>query len=789
MNKYAVIMALLLLFSLTGRAKVKTTVWENPSTEYGSHYGNGNFLLDLDVSKVELKTDETMVHITARLRQAETDYAFQLTGDTYLKVGEKRFYRVLIDPKETKEKGLYELAIHFPPLPKGTKAFDFFASNNQETYQIKGIKPAEERWKQLFPSYWSDKQGNWKIAFLDDCAIYQCKFWDYRQCSVNQKTGEADIVMQNGNDIVKVSIGKNKKGIRTIQMGNQKEELAMITSRYMPDYPTKDMRTDFVDTDYKTDTVTLIGWIKDMPDFMKPQNTFGICHGNIYTDNEETVNADLDEKGRFMIKIPLLNSSELLCDWNRCNFYTMLEPGKTYFLLYDYKEGRRYFMGDDCRLQNELIKYPPCWDSNNFYIGLEGAGHASDEELEQYMTSVDSLLKVQTAQLDAFCEHHPTLSSRYRIFSKGNMLTNHAQSFGQARFRMRNFMLSDNARRYAHDTFWTKFEHPYTLHSSLSYFMRDYLDDVLRVHSKPTSLLIADYINDITSSDEEQALLTRWSKWINEANAKINAAPTNEEKKKLAEKINADNAELIRDINQILNRPKVQKFLHSMYTLHKMEKESYLLDSMGIDPFIKNVWLTRTVLNTFEHDHSSLTPTVLDSMTAIINNPYSTALIEEANKHYLAIENREFDKQVLKSADHLAGITEGEALLKKILEPYKGKMVLLDIWGTWCSPCKERLSHSGEEYARLKDHNIQYLYLANHSPQESWENVIKEYQVYGPNVAHYNLPDEQQKAIESYLNVHTWPTYKLFNQNGELLDADIDPIDLDELEQQIYRMR
>jgi len=220
-----------------------------------------------------------------------------------------------------------------------------------------------------------------------------------------------------------------------------------------------------------------------------------------------------------------------------------------------------------------------------------------------------------------------------------------------------------------------------------------------------------------------------------------------------------------------------------------MEKESYLLDSMGIDPFIKNVWLTRTVLNTFEHDHSSLTPTVLDSMTAILNNPYSAALIEEANKHYLAIENREFDKQVLKSADHLAGITEGEALLKKILEPYKGKMVLLDIWGTWCGPCKERLSHSGEEYARLKDHNIQYLYLANHSPQESWENVIKEYQVYGPNVAHYNLPDEQQKAIESYLNVHTWPTYKLFNQNGELLDADIDPIDLDELEQQIYQMR
>ena len=101
-------------------------------------------------------------------------------------------------------------------------------------------------------------------------------------------------------------------------------------------------------------------------------------------------------------------------------------------------------------------------------------------------------------------------------------------------------------------------------------------------------------------------------------------------------------------------------------------------------------------------------------------------MIEKQNDHYLAIENREFDKLVLKSSDNLNDISEGEALLKKILEPYKGKFVLLDIWGTWCGPCKEALSHSTEEYARLKDYDIQYLYLANSSPQTAWENVIKE---------------------------------------------------------------
>ena len=179
----------------------------------------------------------------------------------------------------------------------------------------------------------------------------------------------------------------------------------------------------------------------------------------------------------------------------------------------------------------------------------------------------------------------------------------------------------------------------------------------------------------------------------------------------------------------------------------------------------------------------------METLKTMISNPTCIAMIEQQNDHYLAIENREFDKLVLKSSDDLANISEGEALLKKLVEPYKGKFVLLDIWGTWCGPCKEALSHSTEEYARLKDYDIQYLYLANRSPQDSWENVIKEYNVSGPNVAHYNLPDAQQAAIERYLNVHSWPTYKLFNRNGDLMDLNVDPRNLEELARLLEQMK
>ena len=795
MYKTTMIALLLALMAMAGQAKEKATVWENPSTEYGTSYGDGFFYLALDVTKVELKANETVVYITAQQRSDDPDCWFRFADDTYLKVGEKRFTIVSAEGIELNKQelankdGRREMAFHFPPLPKGTRAFDFIEGDGQGAFQIKGIKPVEERWKQLFPSYWRDAQGDWTIAFCEECAIYDCRFWDYKQRDVNPKTGEATLILTNGDEELKVVVGKNKKGMRTIQVGNQRADYAMITNRFLPDYPTKDTRTDFVDTGYKTDTITVVGWLKDMPEHFKQLKTFELSYQNLYTDEQESAYANLDSLGRFNVKIPVLNSTEFFCDWRRCFMRTMLEPGKTYFFLYDFKEGRRYFMGDDARLQNELFKYPLDWQSISMQEGPNEEDKATAEQFDQYVASVDSLIKAQFANIDALCQQHPTLSTRFNLFRKGNTLSQQARDFGQARFRGERFQLSDNARRYAYDTFWTKFEKPYTLHRGFSGFLRDYLGDAINISTISFNWNAQDYIEEFASNDEELALLTRWKDWIADAQKQVESAPTIEEKQRVAEKLNTDNADMIKKVDAVLNGPKVKKFINGKLFLIRMNKELHVLDSLNADPFVKEVWLTRQVLQQIDHERTAILPSVMDTVKAMIGNPECIAMIEKLNDHYLAIENREFDKLVLKSSDNLADLSEGEALLKKILEPYKGKFVLLDIWGTWCGPCKEALSHSTEEYARLKDYDIEFLYLANRSPQDSWENVIKEYNVSGPNVAHYNLPDEQQAAIERHLNVHSWPTYKLFDRNGNMFDLDVDARDLDELTRLLDRMK
>ncbi len=777
------------LIVVTGWAKENVVVWEQPTTEYGTSYGDGFFHLLLDVTKVELKDNETVVHITAWKRpdSEQLDQWFQFAGDTYLKVGDQRFTVLSADNVELNKHvfsgkdGKREMAFHFPALPKGTKVFDFIEGDDWRGFQIKGIKPVEERWKQLFPSYWRDNQtGDWKIAFLEDCAIYQCKFWSYQQRDVNAKTGEAKMVLSNGNDELKVVIGKDKKGTRTIQIGNQKATYSMMTGRFLPDYPTKDLRTDFVDTNYKPDTVTIVGWLKDMPEHFKKDRKFGLGYQTFYTDLQETVFADLDSLGRFTAKFPLMNSSEFFIDWGRCFIRTMLEPGKTYFMLYDYKEGRRFVMGDDCRLQNELFRFPLPWYGRRLEKG---------EDVDHYIAWNDSVMQAQHAAIDALCQQHPTLSARFSQYRKDNVVSQLSSNFGQSRFDCPNMHLTAHARQYAYDTFWTKMVKPYTLHRDFGGFLRDYLDDAMRARHVVVSYSMRDNYQDFASNDEELALLTRWSKWIDEVTPIINAEPTAEDRMRKVHEVDSLNADMVNEVNKLFNTPKNRKQINAGMILSMMREYKKTLDSLHTEPFLKGVWLFRQAYASFERERTSLLPSAMDSLRAMIKNPDCIAMLEKQNEHYLAIENRDFDKQVLKSADDLTNISEGEALLKKILEPYKGKFVLLDIWGTWCGPCKEALSHSTEEYARLNRFDIQYLYLANTSPQDAWENVIKEYNVSGPNVAHYNLPVEQQRAIEQYLNVQSWPTYKLFNRDGQMLDMQVDPRDLNNLERLLEQMK
>ncbi len=794
--KRVLFIILLALVVMTGWAQKR--VWENVVTGYAK-------IPIIKVSKVAIYDDRTEVflhleipqHMAGSSETLATKTTLTADGKTYAVKGATVISQN--EPYKIPADGKVDFSLIFEPIPENTY---LISVADPIGWSIYNVHDADSQPTGIADTYWrNEATGDWLIGFTPEHVIYDNTVWDIAR-QVEKKDAYTLTLVFNNMPGVRcafyskdfslkakvVKVGKLKKGKRTITIDNEKPIVcSLITGTALPDYPTKDQRTGFVDNGYKAgDSVTIIGWLKDMPQeaWQRKGREFQVRTENIFSTEigGGSTYTLMDSLGCFTLKMPLLNSSQVFLDWDRTSQSTVLEPGKTYFLLNDFKTGQLLWMGDDVRVQNELLAHPHSWVSAD--INRSG----QDIVPMTYLAQADSVRQAQMAELEQCVASHPNLSQRYQDYVAGYYQNILGESMMQACFQFPNNEIPQEYLDYVGKECWQKAIKPYTLYRDFNFFMRDYLTRIMRKRVWTVNWNIYDYNKVIASNDDELSLLNRWKDWFIDANAKVMAAPE-EDRQKVANKLDADNAEMIQEVNKILQSPKAQKVFQGKGLMVRMGQDAFALDSLGTDQDLKDIWLTRLVYEEISNTHMSLSPMVIDTLKAMIANPVGIPMIEKQNNYYLAIENREFDKLVLKSSDNLKDISEGEALLKKILEPYKGKFVLLDVWGTWCSPCKEALSHSTEEYARLKDYDIEFLYLANKSPQTAWENVIKEYNISGPNVAHYNLPQEQQSAIEHYLGVHAFPTYKLFNRDGDLLDLNVDARDLEGLANLLDQMK
>lgn len=774
--------------SLLGSWAQKTVVWNDPTTEFGNAYFDGFFYLSIDITKVELKANETAVYATIRQRSdipGRGTYPF--TQDTHLLADGKRYPVLSADgitfgtSHPTGKDGKLDIVFHFQPLPTTTRAFDFKTDEAGAGLLILGVQPVEERWKKLFPSYWRDEAtGEWKIAFFQDqqCAIYDNKVWKMH-ADLNSAKDEATITLTRVDEQLRVFVGKNKKGKRTLRVGDKKMALSMITPRFMPVSPKKDNRTDFVNTAHQTDTVTLRGWLKDMPDFFrKGRETFEVGYNDFMKNEPVALKTTLDSMGRFTLKIPLSHACEAFLDWGRCSVHTLLEPGKTYFLLYDFAEGRRFFMGDDVRLQNELLRFPLDW----FTLRME-----EGEDFDHFLQATDSAVKANDERIDRLCREHPTLSARFRQFTKDNFTAQAARALGQARFYCPDYRLPDHGRQYAYERGWKKMGNAYALHRDWRGFIQDFVGDITQ-RLPPAEVRTLDFIEDIGENDEDTAFLKDAKAFLDATKARIAAAKSDEEKARIYEETRAQEESVLTRVNALINSPKANGVVNDKLFVAELQQTLHVLDSLNAAPLVKDAFVRKMACDRIESDHKPLSEIIMRDLAACISHASTLDDIREKNAQYLALAHRQIDHLVLKTGDEVEGMKEGAEILRKLTEPYRGKFILLDVWGTWCAPCKRALADSAEEFERLAPYGLQYMYLANNSPHDTWETIIKEYNVAGENVVHFNLPREQQSAIETYLQVTAFPTYKLIDPEGRVLDLKVDPRNLDQTEELLRKL-
>lgn len=125
-----------------------------------------------------------------------------------------------------------------------------------------------------------------------------------------------------------------------------------------------------------------------------------------------------------------------------------------------------------------------------------------------------------------------------------------------------------------------------------------------------------------------------------------------------------------------------------------------------------------------------------------------------------------------KENKHIVIRKAGIANLEELLAPYKGKLVYMDIWGTWCGPCKEEMKYAPKLKEQFKGKGVVFLYLSNDNDQaeKKWEEYIQVNNITGE---HARITGDTIEGIWASLlpeeKIRSYPTFFIFDREGKVL--------------------
>ena len=491
---------------------------------------------------------------------------------------------------------------------------------------------------------------------------------------------------------------------------------------------------------YLLDSVTIRGQILNRNQQMQPR----VMQSHFITDELIETPISVDSLGFFNVKVPAFHATRLFIYYvapqgRGISLFAL--PGEEIIVHADWKTDQTVFKGKNANQHQEVYDYSLYQTKAN----LKNQELNPEEKIshEHYLQKIKRWAFQEDSIWKIYIKKHPKTTKRAQEEIRIGTYNTIASYLMQRRFaldRIKGERFDAKYMKYA-DSMFVALPKPYTLASTT--FLRDYLDYYNEINQTPLGWrqTLIDYAIE---------------------NKKIQ--PTEEQKKNpFLILTTAEYGPMLTDaFNELKETEAFTKQMLDYYN------GGTLVVPMPAE--LKELATSQAFYKYLNDNRVALSKANVDYFKQQVKNPTLRKIVLDYQDSLLALENKNEYFESLKDAAPSKECKTGEELFTRLIAPHKGKIIYVDIWGTWCSPCKEEMKYVGTIKEALQDKEIIFLYLANSSPDRAWKNIIKEYHLTGPQVEHYNLPSAQQKMVEQYLGVRSFPTYLVVDKEGKIIN-------------------
>lgn len=637
------------------------------------------------------------------------------------------------------DSGVARYAVVFPAIKKNTAVIDYgeAASGGWKIYDIRLARSATPLIPEFLNTEWYERSsGKTAYAFYDSVAISGGMIFKYGSFRKKDKDGYM-VLLRSGRQQVELSIRRLSDSVIRITKNG-------LSAIYLNDRKGCTIKHDdslFAAPVLKGGSTLFSGYVKNYNAKRFPRNLM-LYVDNILTGSQENVLVEIASDGHFSVDIPLYNEEEVFSMYGNSHDQMYLEPGKQLFVILGTDEV--HFMGNLAGINDDLQKLK---DLHLFdYNRVSGAPVMAPDSFKTYVFDCG---KREMHIIDS-------LYARKEIGRKAFQVKQIEERYRYLNLAMEYHFIYRNPPPYPAG--YIDFITPAIANDPLAYISTSYNTFINRVKFAPPLRPDAPYIFNFRQMIEA---------------LKLSGMPLSDNDRKLYTHLDPGGTTLRLDSADTDATTLMKTFSseHPSFVQDFVEQRQNELQYARLDSALS---LPRgSQLMDIARAQDILAPIVerltpkdsgyLRMRMAAISDPFIRSYILEANRK--TIRQIAANKNSSGYTVNATPLVAGDQLFDSIMAKYRGKVVYVDFWATWCAPCRSGIKEIAPLKEELKGENIAFVYITNEtSPEETYQNMI-------PTIKgeHYRLKQDEYNYLAAKFQVTGIPHYVLVDKEGKVV--------------------